>query len=200
MGRLDPKLIWDGMTRIVLLIGPFAIKIPKPGNEEDGRNANRRERHVYRKTKDRRLCPVIWADPEGNILVMQRVDYDYPYTKTDYIDPIYYRNKFKNFLEFANDMHPGNFGYIGKRLVMVDYGTIIKEAKHVAAHQDELPPGKGSREHGVGGLEVGVGKSDERAGGEILRREDLRPNLLCEGELQHDPNAALAALPSQMAS
>jgi hypothetical protein len=116
-----------GNTRLVLLFDSYAIKVPRPGNEADGREANRREAALWKAHQDERLCPVLFADEKGAILVMRRAQKYYAYNKKDFIDQVYWRKVFTDFLAFANDMHPGNFGYLDGRLVLLDYGTMLVE-------------------------------------------------------------------------
>lgn len=70
-----------GASRLVLLVGGVAIKAPcikresvlsRWGQVQQGRNCNRAERDAWRAGKFPHLCPILWADPFGWIVVMRR--------------------------------------------------------------------------------------------------------------------------------
>lgn len=65
----------------MLLVGSVAIKVPcikresvlSPlGQLRQGRNCNRAERAAWRAQKFPHLCPILWADRFGWLVVMQR--------------------------------------------------------------------------------------------------------------------------------
>jgi hypothetical protein len=58
-----------GSTRIVLVLGPLALKF---GIGERGRRCNRFEAGLYKRVSARRramLCPIFWCAPAGTILL-----------------------------------------------------------------------------------------------------------------------------------
>lgn len=65
-----------GCTRMVLLIGPWAVKLPQVRygwrNFLFGLLANMQERRFWRDTRDERLCPVVASLPGGWLVVMRR--------------------------------------------------------------------------------------------------------------------------------
>lgn len=65
-----------GATRLVILCGPYALKLPNPQTWRsflNGLLANSQERDFSR-LNDPRLCPVLWALPGGWALLMPRAD------------------------------------------------------------------------------------------------------------------------------
>jgi hypothetical protein len=65
-------MIFYGSTRLVLGLGPYAIKIAK---EERGRRCNRFEAALWKRTTEERrkmLCPILATIPFGFVLVMKR--------------------------------------------------------------------------------------------------------------------------------
>lgn len=61
-----------GMFRRVLLLGPWAIKIPRLKRFKRGRWSNLWERELWKQRAHPALCPVIAADPFGLFVVMPR--------------------------------------------------------------------------------------------------------------------------------
>jgi hypothetical protein len=110
----------DGASRRVYLIGNFAIKTPLPGREGSGRAANLSEAQIWATEKRDRLCPVLFCDPTGDLLVMPRAR-------------MVTREEFEGFdiSTLLGPYAPGtkadveykaaSFGYLGERLVVVDY-------------------------------------------------------------------------------
>lgn len=117
---MDMKIV-NGCTRKVLLIGKYAIKIPQTGYTWalflNGLLGNMQEVAFY-KTKDKRLCPVLFSFLGGWLLVMPRcehlpnmerpVDIDY-FWKGDFKVPVEYK--------------PDSFGIYQNRIVALDYGS-----------------------------------------------------------------------------
>jgi hypothetical protein len=67
----------QGNWRHVQLVGPYAVKTPRAERVDGARCLNRWEAEMWNVWRPRfgweHLCPVVWSDPEGHILVMQRV-------------------------------------------------------------------------------------------------------------------------------
>jgi hypothetical protein len=66
-----PPILRKGSTRAVLVIGPLALKL---GLGERGRRCNHFEARLYRRVNAHRramLCPVLWCNPNGTVLVMR---------------------------------------------------------------------------------------------------------------------------------
>lgn len=111
-----------GVTRIVLLVGRWAVKVPRPTEWRlflRGLLANLQERQ-WSKCGDERLAKVLWADPTGFLLVMERVD-PLPRRFTQrHLDCILAQGRFDG---LPLDQHLQNFGFRGRRLVLLDYGS-----------------------------------------------------------------------------
>jgi hypothetical protein len=128
---------WGG-SRWVLLVGHYAIKVPRCSNQRSypndasdptfrkritqGRNCNRAERAAWRERLYPNLCPIIFADPFGWIVVMQRAS---PITQAEFDEwsdgddwPYVYGTQ----KPYEDDV--GDAGRLPDgRLVMVDYGV-----------------------------------------------------------------------------
>jgi hypothetical protein len=66
----------SGVTRAVVICGPFALKFPKGAR---GLRSNRYEAGIWNRNKDhpsrgQRLCPVLWCAPLGLLLIMQTAE------------------------------------------------------------------------------------------------------------------------------
>jgi hypothetical protein len=114
--------IRGGTTRRVLLIGNYAIKVPRIGYGWQailkGLLANMQEK-MFSATEWPELCPVLWYVPGGFLIVMRRARplsdkewegfrHDEFVDKGDYIVPV--EDKY------------GSFGVLDGRVVAVDYG------------------------------------------------------------------------------
>ena len=111
-----------GVTRCVLLVGDYAIKVPAMVEWRLfllGLLANMQEA-LWSKTGWPELCPVLWAMPGGFLVVMRRarvltdeeflaLDLEHWVQRTDYLIPV----------EIKSD----SFGYLDGCLVAVDYGN-----------------------------------------------------------------------------
>lgn len=77
MGKRFLQIIRAGASRDVLLIGPWAIKVPKLSRDGAvramGRQANRHERRFSARGWPE-LCPVVFATADGQLLIMRRAD------------------------------------------------------------------------------------------------------------------------------
>lgn len=107
-----------GQTRRVLLVGGWALKVPRARNGWRfflmGMLANANERRWS--GFDARLCPVLWCGPFGLLLCMRRaepLDADPPEMPS---------------LPFL-DMKRENFGLLEGRVVSVDYGETIESIR-----------------------------------------------------------------------
>jgi len=109
-----------GASRQAFLIGPYAIKMPSTRawtNFLWGLIANLNERRRARLNTPT-ACPVLLADPIGLIVVMPRceplgrdvtdAEYDAITQGDDWLLPV--------------ERKPDSFGWLGERLVAVDYG------------------------------------------------------------------------------
>lgn len=121
--------IKNGCTRMVFLIGEYAIKIPQIKYGWilflKGLLCNKQESQLG-KMGDKRMAPVLWASWGGWILVMPRCkelssgDFG-KIRRLDYhpITEIPYRGNFKIPVEFKKD----SFGWLSGNIVAIDYGS-----------------------------------------------------------------------------
>ena len=117
------SFIKKGVTRIVFLLGPIVIKVPRFGlgslsqghiNFLRGCLANWNERLIYRYTKSLLLAPTFWCSWFGLIQIQKRVK---PLNRE------LLKNEEKTMRKFCSDIKSSNFGIDeGRRLVCVDYG------------------------------------------------------------------------------
>ena len=109
----------SGQTRMVLLLGRWALKVPHLGNGWKffllGMLANENERlwNGY----DDRLCPVLWCAPLGLLLCMRRAE---PWNEKEPPD--------MPGLPFL-DHQPTNFGILNGKTVSIDYGETIESIR-----------------------------------------------------------------------
>jgi len=113
-----------GSTRTVVLVGNWAIKLPTTVEWRLfllGLLANMRERQFYTVLSWRhKLCPILWSIPGGWAVIMRRARI---LTDEEFIA--------MDLRDWATDedgvipceQKSDSFGYIGKRLVIVDYGN-----------------------------------------------------------------------------
>src|SRR5512135_991167 len=109
----------QGVYRRVLLIGRFAIKVPRLRHMLSGLRCNRWEREMWRTWRPifkwENLCPITIADPLGIFVVMPRAAQ--PVSLEDVIEatPDYYP-------DITSETKPADFGRIGNRVFALDYG------------------------------------------------------------------------------
>lgn len=119
------EFITSGVTRLVILIRDYAIKLPKPiiwNHFLRGLISNMEERLIWYiatipettlyPVRDH-LCPVVWASWGGWILVMKRTT---PVDKESW-QPI------EELEKVCRDHKPDNYGMLGDRMVMIDYAA-----------------------------------------------------------------------------
>jgi hypothetical protein len=118
--------LFRGSQRRTLVLGGFAIKIPRLHRLRAGARANREEARIWREGWQRfypELCPVLASLPFGIALIMPAVRIMSPdeFTKfrnsgayPDHVpDPELYEGK------------GGEWGYLGGRPVVVDYAMRV---------------------------------------------------------------------------
>jgi hypothetical protein len=119
------RLSREGTTRVVLVVGPLAVKFARG---ERGRRCNRFEARVYKCVDVRRramLCPVLWCTSRGRVLLMRATC---PITEAeaaefrargfpdwDYMGP--------NDEECPFEPKASDWGWLNGRLVALDYST-----------------------------------------------------------------------------
>jgi hypothetical protein len=124
-----------GSQRRTIVLGRYAIKLPRPRRFVDGLRANREEARIWREGWQRRfpeLCPVLACLPCGIALVMPAVR-------------LMTRDEFDRFLRSGlhpeNDPDPelyedkyGEWGYLDGRPVVIDYAMRV----HMTAEDLDL--------------------------------------------------------------
>lgn len=116
--------IKGGCTRSVLLIGKYAIKIPRLNYGWQlflkGLLANMQEVH-FSTMKDERMAPVIFSIPGGFLLVMPRCKAisKYDFLKVLNISYFHGLEPFKVPVENKID----SFGWLNNKIVALDYGS-----------------------------------------------------------------------------
>ena len=114
-------------SRCAFLIGNLAIKVPRVSLIRGGwwwfcygMRGNRLEHQRSRCDTSGRLCPVLFADPLGFVCVMRRA-YQPRNMRLKHLLP--YFDKFPPPVDFG----PNNFGFLGRKLVLLDYGGSQEE-------------------------------------------------------------------------
>lgn len=119
----------SGATRAVLLIGGWAIKFPHFGRGYQlglhGILANLQEREWS--CVDDRLCPVVWGDRCGLVLIMRRCE-PIPEEQgmTRHFASYFDGKGWPGGVEIdtlVSDWKPQNFGVLNGKLVCLDYGS-----------------------------------------------------------------------------
>lgn len=115
------RIIKTGITRHVILIGTFAIKVPhfEYGWEKFlfGLLGNMQETR-FSKTKDSRLCPILFSMPGGFLNIARRAELlDRNITTKEY-------KKFKTGdIIIPVEKKSDSFGFLDGKLVAIDYGS-----------------------------------------------------------------------------
>ena len=113
----------NGITREVILIGKYAIKIPKLiygwSNFLLGLLANMQETSVW-SCKSEKLCPVLFSVPGGWLIIMKRAR---PLTDDEWsdFDPFSFRKE--GDYEIPMELKQDSFGVLDDKIVAVDYGN-----------------------------------------------------------------------------
>lgn len=108
-----------GVYRRVLLIGGFAIKVPRLRHPMSGLRCNRWEREMWCTWRPifgwQNLCPIEFADPLGIFVVMPRAAQPVTFAEVVKGKPDYYP-------DITSETKPEDFGLIGGRVLALDYG------------------------------------------------------------------------------
>jgi len=118
--------ICGGATRLVLVFKSFVVKVPTFLSWRlflHGLLANMQE-ELFSGVNDC-LCPVIWADIFGFVLIMKRA-YVIPnrinhLNFCNYLEAKYKNNNMREFI--LSDSKPSNWGILKGNLVKIDYGS-----------------------------------------------------------------------------
>jgi hypothetical protein len=108
-----------GAFRHVILLGSYAIKIPRLRKLFHGLRCNRWEREVWRVWRPifgwNNLCPVVLADPVGMLVVMPRAVQPVTFADVVGATPNCYP-------EPSVETKIEDFGRVGDKVVALDYG------------------------------------------------------------------------------
>lgn len=128
------KLNRKGVTRIVLEFKNIVVKIPNFSYQWDhfllGLIANIRESRTYKYNKNSELlCPVLWCSWGGWVLIMKKADVEKHIKEVNADstledDPnLELRLRYSKWIDagFGGDDKCDNYGYIGEKLVKIDY-------------------------------------------------------------------------------
>lgn len=109
----------SGSFRNVILIGRFALKIPHFRNAALGLRCNRWEREMWRIWRPvfgwKNLCPILFADPFGLIVLMPRAMQPVTFEEVITATPDYYP-------DVTAEAKPEDFGRVGSEVLVLDYG------------------------------------------------------------------------------
>jgi hypothetical protein len=113
-----------GVFRRVVLLGQYAFKLPRWQQFAAGMRSNRWEREMWQRWRPRfqwsTLCPVIYADPFGLLVVMPRAVQPVPQDQVDAL-PDYYP-------DITAETKHEDFGLLGGSIVALDYGLPFEDA------------------------------------------------------------------------
>jgi hypothetical protein len=113
-----------GNFRYVFLIGPFAVKVPRPRFALQGLCCNRWEREVWYRWRPvfrwENLCPIVFADPLGLVVVMPRAEQPVTDDEIKAATPDY-------FPEPTYEYKAQDFGRLNGRVVALDYGLPLED-------------------------------------------------------------------------
>lgn len=114
-----------GVFRRVILIGNYAIKIPRLRNALSGMRCNRWEREMWCTWRPifgwENLCPITFADPVGLVVVMPRATQPVTFDEVVAATPDYYP-------DITSETKPADFGRVNSRILALDYGLPYADA------------------------------------------------------------------------
>jgi hypothetical protein len=120
--------ICQGTTRIVLVVGPYALKFARHG--DIGRRCNRYEAKIWKLNRDNavrgpRLCPVLWSSSGGAVLLMPAAeplpaDMELP---EDWAD--WWLDTAKAGDDFPGEHKAADWGMLNGRIVLLDYSSPV---------------------------------------------------------------------------
>lgn len=125
--RYFKRFVKPGATRWTILVGRYAVKIPSLysyRNFLNGLLGNDQERTFYQiKDWQHKLCPVLWCSWGCFVLIMPRARI--LETSDEKCCAVYLEKfiKINDDFEIPAEIKQDSFGYLGDRLVAVDYGS-----------------------------------------------------------------------------
>jgi hypothetical protein len=131
-----------GATRRVLLIGRYALKVPRLDTFRGALCANKWEREVWNVWQPifgwQHICPVLFADPFGLLVVMPRctqpVDQDVVDASIE-----------DHYPEVNHESKADDHGYLQGRIVVVDYGLPLpKMVENERRRYDQVAAARGA--------------------------------------------------------
>lgn len=109
-----------GTCRYVIPVGTVALKVPRPRSFSGGLRSNRWEREVWYHWRPRfgweHICPVLYADPLGLVVVMPRAKQ--PVTFDDVVEA----TSHDYYPDVHLEMKPEDYGRLKDRVLALDYG------------------------------------------------------------------------------
>jgi hypothetical protein len=118
--------IHRGASRLVIVCGPVAVKFPRGEsgvrcNQAEGVNWQRSRNHPVR---GQRLCPVLWHDPKGRVLIMRAArPLPADVHPADVIDRDWWDYLGGEDLECPCEHKPADWGMLDGVMVCVDYAA-----------------------------------------------------------------------------
>lgn len=112
-------IVWKrGITREVIILGNLIFKLPSIRSYRlflTGLLCNLQERLWWNQTKDSRLCPVLFSDCFGLLVIMPKV--------VTYSENFSGKINYNNFNGLPLEQKPTNFGIYNNKYVLIDYGS-----------------------------------------------------------------------------
>lgn len=109
----------SGIYRRVILVGAYAVKLPRIRNFLSGLRCNRWEREMWTKWRPvfgwPNLCPISFADPFGLFVIMPRATQPVTFDDVANATPDY-------FPDITSEFKPEDFGRVGNVVLALDYG------------------------------------------------------------------------------
>ena len=127
-----------GDFRRVFLIGSFALKTPRLRRLAAGLRCNRWEREMWQVWRAKfgwpNLCPILFADWAGLLVVMPRADQ--PVTEREAHEALG-----DHYPDITSESKRADFGRVGYRVVVLDYGLPDANAVRERRAYYETRPG-----------------------------------------------------------
>lgn len=130
-----------GVFRRVFTFGRVAVKVPRLRHISGGMRANRWEAEMWRVWRPyfgwQTLCPVLFGDPAGLVLVMARAEQPVTQTEIESLPDAY--------PDITAETKVQDYGRYAKHVVAVDYGLwdandVAKQRAYYASFTSEGKP------------------------------------------------------------